>query len=275
MTTPPAVWANFIEQPLFALTSDQDWAPEWAAEIFLDEVRRCGVPLHIFRTSPSTAFDAALRAGEIEQGWHPNFRPGSSQGSTISEVIEYCESNFPGASTVRSHCFAEDTFAWRALRSAGVVADSQLCSLFQGYVLPIAHWTGIVRLPIYFEDDVFFEIAPGLDLETVLPTLFTPGLKILNFHPTFVGCNTPSRSFHESMKEQIFAPNSAPVQWTERGTCDIFRELIARIQSTGHKFHRFQSLVDLAVDNFQSADDLIPTNLKASLHGLQRRTSAP
>ena len=268
MTSLSGKWAPFLEKPVFALTADQDWAPEWAAEVFLDEVRRLGVPLHIFRTNPSLAFDNAVKSAEAEQGWHPNFLPGSSHGASIPEIVRYCERNFPGASTVRSHCYAEDTFSWRELRAAGIVADSQLGTLFQGYLLPVVHWTGIIRLPVYFEDDTFFDIEKSeLNLEMIVPTLFTPGLKILNFHPTFVGCNTPSRQYHERLKARIFAPNSSAegLGWDGRGTLAVFRELVDRILSHGHQFHRFQSVVDLALAGFQAAGDVIPPSLKKSL----------
>ena len=267
MTSFSEAWSPFLEKPIFVLTADQDWAPEWAAEAFLDELRAFRIPLHIFRTNPSPAFDNAVTSGEVEQGWHPNFLPGSSHGASISEVVGYCERHFPGASTVRSHCFAEDTFSWRELRSAGIVADSQLGTLFQGYLLPVAHWTGIIRLPVYFEDDTFFDLEESLNLETIAPTLFTPGLKILNFHPTFVGCNTPSRSYHERYKARIFAPHSSAdgLRSNQRGTLDVFRELVERILSRGYPFQRFQSVVDSALTAFQAPEDVIPPALKKRL----------
>jgi hypothetical protein len=244
-------FAPFLERPVFAFTADQDWAPEWAAEMFLVELRRFQIPLHIFRTNPSEAFDRAVRSGKVEQGWHPNFLAGSSQGSSVADVIRYCERHFPGASTVRSHCFAEDTFSWRALRSAGMVADSQLATLFQGHLSPLVHWTGILRFPVYFEDDVFFDTCSpedGLNLDAIMPTLFTPGLKILNFHPTFAACNTPSRSYHERMKPAIFHPDSTAggVHWEGRGTLTVMRELLDRILSHGYRFQTFHSIVEMA-----------------------------
>jgi hypothetical protein len=260
MTRFPANWAPFLEGPLFAFTADQEWAPEWAIEIFLEELRPPRIPLHVFRTNPSAALDSAVRTGEVEQGWHPNFLPGSSHGGSVSEIIRYFQLNFPGATTVRSHCFAEDSFSWRELRSAGIVADSQLATLFQGYLLPMIHWTGIIRLPVYFEDDVFFETqTPGLDLNTIMPTLFTPGLKILNFHPTFTVCNTPSRSYHDFLKAQIFSPDSTALdlKWGGRGTLVVLRELVERILSRGHRFRRFQSLVDLALAGFAASGDAV------------------
>jgi len=239
-----------FDRPVFAFTADQDWAPEWAAELFLAELRRFQIPLHIFRTNPSATFDRAVARGEAEQGWHPNFLAESTHGSSIAEVIEYCKRNFPGATTVRSHCYSEDSFSWRALREAGIEADSQLATRFQGHLLPLHHRTGIVRLPVYFEDDVFFDVhEDGLNLDAIAPTLFTPGLKILNFHPTFVGCNTPSREYHERMKPRIFAPGltSEGLVWQGRGTMTVLRELLDRILSRGHRFQTFHSVVDLSV----------------------------
>jgi hypothetical protein len=153
------------------------------------------------------------------------------------------------------------------LRAAGIVADSQLGTLFQGHLMPVMHWTGIVRLPVYFEDDVFFDVSESLDLDSITPTLFTPGLKILNFHPTFVGCNTPSRAYHERLKSRTFAPDSAAAGLTfdGRGTLNVLRELLERIASAGHQFQRFQSVVDLAIAGFQAADDIIPPSLKANI----------
>ncbi len=261
-------WGPFLEKPIFTFTSDQDWAPEWAAEIFLDELRRLRVPLHIFRTNPSPLFDSAAESAKIDQGWHPNFLRDSSHGASVSDVVRYCEQNFPGATTVRSHCFSEDTFSWRELRAAGIVADSQLGSLFQGYLLPVVHWTGIIRLPVYFEDDTFFDIdEAGLNLQAILPTLFTPGLKILNFHPTFVGCNTPSRSYHEQWKTRIFAPDSTSegLIFDGRGTQDVLRELVERILSQGYEFQRLESVVELARAVFQQSGSVISPALHKCL----------
>jgi len=203
------LWERLASQPVFVLTSDQDWAPEWAVQRLLETPALGEVPLHVFRTNPSPILDAAVRARRIEHGWHPNFMPGSSHGATIPEVIEYCRKHFPGARTVRTHCYAEDTFHWQALAAAGIIADSQYAALFQAGLLPLVHFTGIVRLPVYFNDDAFYQLAAGsLALDVVRPTLFTPGLKILNFHPTFVACNTPSRMHHDRFRAQIFGSAS-------------------------------------------------------------------
>ena len=257
-------WGPFSEGPVFTLTSDQDWAPAWASQILLDEVRRFAIPLHTFRTSPCLALDEAVSTGEIDQGWHPNFLADSSHGKTISEVVAYCQRHFPGATTVRSHCFSEDSFSWLALRSAGIVADSQVATCFQAELLPIIHWTGMLRLPVYFADEVFFDLQPDLNLGTILDTLFTPGLKILSFHPTFIGCNTPSRNYHDERKPRIFAPDSQTdaLIFNGRGTLTFFRELIGSILDAGYHFESFESVVGAAMEGLKRSHDLIPPLLR-------------
>jgi hypothetical protein len=236
-----------VEKPIFSFTSDQDWAPAWALEEFLTLTQRYAIPVHFFRTSPCPILDKAASKGKITQGWHPNFLPNSSHGSDINSVITYMKQHFPDATTIRSHAFAESTPAWEALAREGIRADSQMPTLFQAGLQPLLHPSGIVRFPVFFEDDVFFDYCPGaLSLEPVLDKLFSPGLKVLNFHATFVACNIPSREYYEKLKPAIFSENSqkSSFLWNGRGTRHVFEELIAAIIDSGHEFVRFPDLVE-------------------------------
>lgn len=247
MLDPAALWGRVATEPVFVMTADQDWSPEWAIEIFLEHMRKWGLPAHVFRTSPSARLDQALEKGFISQGWHPNFMPGSSHGSTVDEVVEYCKRMFPGARTARAHCFAEDSFRMRALAEAGIIADSQNPTACQGYLVPTLHPAGILRLPVYFEDDLAFDaIDRRFTVDVFRESLFTPGLKILNFHPTFVGCNIPSLAQYNSVRGNIFGTTEPAegVRWNGRGTANMFDELVSEILSSGYKFESFHSVVD-------------------------------
>jgi hypothetical protein len=253
------LWGRVATQPIFILTSDQDWAPEWAIAKFLDKVRRWEQPLHIFRTNPSQLLDDAVKNGSIEQGWHPNFMPGSSHGATVEEVIQYCQRTFPGARTVRCHCFAEDSYRLRALAKAGIVADSQNATPCQGYLLPMISFTGTLRMPVYFTDDIAFSaVDSSLTVDVFRESLFTPGLKILNFHPTFVGCNTPSQAHYDAVRGKIFGTSEPAdgVCWSGRGTANIFDELMGEILSKDHKFESLHSVVDEIRDSIKERSDL-------------------
>ena len=244
---PPRLGRSSWEAPTFALTADQDWAPAWASSRLLATVGGLGVPLHVFRTNPCPVLDAAFARGEITQGWHPNFLPGSSHGATPDEVVAYCRSHFPSSRTARAHCFMEHSMAWDALAAAGIVADSQLPTYFQGDLVPLLHASGIWRLPVYFEDDIFFGYFPDtLDLASIETTLFLPGLQVLNFHPTFVAANVPSPDYYAAIKSRWFTPGADHRQMVHpgRGTRTVLEELTGAVRAHGVAFTSFETLVD-------------------------------
>src|SRR5262249_21769098 len=148
-----SLWGQLFEKPVFVLTSDQDWTPPWAAASLVELVRQYKVPVHFFRTNPCPIIDAAAKADKYSQGWHPNFLPGSSHGSDYDDVVKYLSTHFPGARTSRSHVYVESSVICQKLADAGVIADSQLCTFFQGELQPMLHSSGIVRFPTFFEDD--------------------------------------------------------------------------------------------------------------------------
>ena len=240
------LWGRVGAEPIFVMTGDQDWTPEWAAQRWLDKLAHWNIPGHIFRTNPSALMESAVKRGDLEQGWHPNFLPGSTHGSTVDEVVSYCQKNFSGARTARMHCFAEDSFRMKALAKAGIVADSQNPTACQGYLMPMVHPSGILRLPVYFEDDVAFDAVGEFTIDTFRKTLFTPGLKIFNFHPTFLACNTPSQAHYNSTRGKFFGTSqpSDGVIYKGRGTATMLDDLADEILSAGYKFESFHGLVD-------------------------------
>jgi hypothetical protein len=263
------VWNGLFDEPVFVLTSDQDWAPSWAADRLLRLVADHSLPVHFFRTNPCPAIDAAVAASPTAtQGWHPNFLPGSSHGANAEEVIGYMRRHFPSCRTVRSHTFVEGSAYWTALAAAGIVADSQLPTVHQSHLQPLLYWAGILRFPVYFEDDVFFEWeADGLSLETVKKTLFTPGLKILNFHATFVACNISSGPHYKKIRSDIFGSVEPPdLNGPPRGTRTIFDELVASILGAGHRFESFESVVDRVIALIASDPERFPRPFSSRFH---------
>lgn len=252
------LWDRMFDEPVFILTSDQDWTPEWAAGDFLNTVNQFSVPVHLFRTNASPTFDQAVADG-AGQGWHPNFFPGSSHGNNEQEVLEWLSARFPGARTARSHVFHESSYEWEKLAAKGIVADSQVCTVYNPEIQPLLHWSGILRLPVFFEDDVFYSYeSDKLDLKHVYRYLFTPGLKILNFHATFVACNIPSKPYYEGVKSSIFSSAQPQGVWKERGTRHVFEELVATILDKGFSFKPLETLVDELLQHIAANQDRFP-----------------
>jgi len=138
----------------------------------------------------------------------------------------------------------------------------------------MVHVSGILRLPVYFEDDVAFDaVDRAFTVDVFRRTLFTPGLKISNFHPTFVACNTPSLAHYTEVRGSVFGSSEPAdgVRWKGRGTANMFDELVETILSKGHRFSSLHNVVDELWASAKQAPDLFPSGSLLDLP----RSSAP
>jgi hypothetical protein len=251
-------WDALVGRPRFCFTSDQDWAPEWALEELLDWVRARGIPLHVFRTSASEVLDEAVQRGEITQGWHPNLAPTSSHGSSVEEVVGWFQENFPGGISVRGHGFNESYAAWSAFAHAGIEYDSQFPAAFSGHLVPAVHATGIVRMPVFLEDDLWLGAFPGrYTPDVVLDTLFAPGLKILNIHAAHLALNTPSLHAYRAAAS-MFYESRGPGRLIHGGdgTRTMIDALAGAIDERGNEFEPFEAICREASSVIASTSDL-------------------
>ena len=257
MSTVDKLWGERFAEPVFALTADQDWAPEWAMKRFLDFVAEAEVPLHLFVTNPSPAVERASRDSRVTLGAHPNFRPGSSHGSTPEEVVATCRSLVPEARTFRSHTYAEDASILSLMIEAGFETDSNLCLFLQPGIVPLIHATGILRLPVFLDDDslLLWDHDGQLDLEPMEAALATPGLKILNFHPILFALNSPSAEHYEACREAAYRTDGPPLASFEaRGTATVLGELIEWVRAGGHRLSSFPEVAAAAWRDLRAID---------------------
>jgi hypothetical protein len=181
----------------------------------------------------------------VSLGIHPNFLPGSTHGASTAEVIAACRTLVPDARSFRCHAFSESTHVLRALVDQGYVADSNLLSFLQPALVPVVHGAGLLRLPVFLEDDVLLHWAnEDLDLAPVLERLFTPGLKILNFHPALVALNAPSLEFYELRRARLYSGAlTLSDRYEGRGIETVLRQLIAAVRDAGSEFTSFPAAV--------------------------------
>lgn len=246
------MWGRLEEEPVFVFTGDQDWAPDWAMAEALQLAVDLKVPMHVFATGPTSHLHEP--AAGVTVGIHPNFMAGSTHGSTDVDVIEHCVGLYPQADTFRSHCFSENTPALWALAERGFVADSNACLHLQPGITPAMHASGMVRLPVWLEDDVALRWDGGTpSLEDLLPTLLTPGLKILNFHPGLVAMNTPDLATYEKSRASLYGDAPRPAHVGRRGVRDLLVELVARVQDEGLGFEPFPAVADEARARVETA----------------------
>jgi polysaccharide deactylase WbmS-like protein len=191
-------------EPAYCFTSDLDWAPESMIEDTLQIFSEAEVPLTPFITHASRAIGGVYNGDRAaEAGVHPNFRPGSTHGGTCREVIDHVLQLWPAAQCFRSHGFVDSSDIAAAFFARGLRYDSNICLHLQARLVPLSHSTGLIRFPVFLEDDVVLARAPDPEIKSLLPALGTSGLKIFNFHPQHVALNTPSAGYYARVKPQV------------------------------------------------------------------------
>ncbi|MBA4097836.1 MAG: hypothetical protein C0484_13855 [Rhodospirillum sp.] len=233
-----------MAEPVFCFTSDVDWASEFC-------IRELRTILDEFQIHP-TIF-VTHRSEEIERwagaelGIHPNFLPGSSHGSSVQEVIAHVLGLVPSAKSFRSHCFFDNSHVTRALRGRGLQYDSNLCLHLQPGIVPLRHSSGLTRFPVFFEDDVTWENPENWDMD--LDQFFTPGLKILNFHPFMVAINCPDAAFYQDTRKHIAtldAQSATGLRHDRLGERDFLLRLLGEVKRRKLRFHTLGELFENA-----------------------------
>ena len=231
----------------FVLTADIDWASEHCIEHFLGIADRFSLKPTLFVTHESAAIRKAERDGRAELAIHPNFLAGSSHGATPDVVIDHVLNLVPDALAVRYHRYFGAPKAEDALAERGLRYDSNVCQHLQPGLLPERLASGLLRLPVFFEDDVHWDRGLSWDFPTHAAAFFSPGLKILNFHPFFVALNVPSASFYGRQKQHITtltAQQAELLRHPGAGTEAFLVMCLEAILAAGHRFQSLGELVD-------------------------------
>ena len=194
---------SWEEEPVFCFTSDIDWASEAIVEHSHKTVSGDDLKLTYFNTHPSPFLSELNRLERMTMLIHPNFLPDSSHGTSYQEVIDYCTNLVPTADGFRSHRYFEvndimDDFAKRGFKFA-----SNHCTRCETYIKPLVHRSGLLSIPIFFEDGGYLLMDPSLNFNHIVPRLETPGLKVINLHPAHMAFNTPDFNYTRSIKDGI------------------------------------------------------------------------
>jgi hypothetical protein len=196
-------FTDLANQPAFCFTSDSDWAPESMIEECVAVFRSAGVRFTPFVTHRSEAMRRTFRGCEHDVGLHPNFNPGSTHGDTIGGVVDHVVALWPEACAFRSHGYHDSSLISHTLYERGLRYDSNLCLHLQSNLVPLRHWTGLTRFPVFLDDSVVAFRGEGWQLDSFVDKLRTPGLKIFNFHPVHVCLNTPVYSYYEERRSRV------------------------------------------------------------------------
>jgi hypothetical protein len=243
---------DVFDCPVFILTADVDWASDYCIDTLVSFSHERGITPTLFVTHDSPVI-AALRAqGRVECGIHPNFLPGSSHGDKTGDVIAYMLSVVPQPIAVRCHHYTENSEISHMLAATGVRVDSNVCLFLQQALKPLYHWSGLMRLPCFWEDDTHWERGFAWNFARLRKLFFEPGLKILNVHPFMFALNIPDAMFYASHKHHIptlDAPSAGRLRFPGQGSATFLAEIIDAVRGEGLHFTTMSELVsDLSME---------------------------
>ena len=200
------IHSRFIwdEEPVFCFTSDIDWASEHVLTEYFDTLNRLDLKPTLFVTHHSEEINRNYLGNRIERGLHPNFMNGSSHGSNFKEIAETCLAIAPEAIGFRSHRAFDLTDITHLMHNEyNFKFVSHQITIFQPLVKPILHESGLINFPVFFEDGTHLYNRLNLDFKKYESLFFTPGIKVISFHPMHFVFNSPALSFMRNIKDSL------------------------------------------------------------------------
>ncbi|GAG84815.1 unnamed protein product [marine sediment metagenome] len=104
------------------------------------------------------------------------------------------------------------------------------------------HRSGLIRFPIWWEDDVHAKWGFEFELNLLQNDLQIPGLKIFNIHPLNFMLNVPSKEYYEKYKHLRTEENIPEQYWYNyhrtkkvKGEQEFLFELISHLKQTKAK----------------------------------------
>ena len=176
-----------------ALTTDIDWAPDYAVEATLRLVDAAGFPITAFATHRTAVLRGLGPAVEI--GLHPdNTRPDPVHrfSRKLPDLLEM----YPEAKGLRCHRNFFGQNISDLATDAGLLYDASMFLWRQPFAQCYVDYNGLVKIPYTWEDGIHVDLNRPLDIAEL--QLDTPGLKILNVHPMLIYLNAPNDRLRRS-----------------------------------------------------------------------------
>jgi len=174
------------------LTFDTDWAPDFVIEHTVRLLEKYEVKSTFFCTN----INKVLRDADLtEVGIHPGF----DNTLSLEDDTQRLRRIFPSAVGVRTHSLIQSSPLTILFTKSGLKYDSSLLLWEQWGLKPFRDWNGLVRVPIFWEDDLHLLSERELRLESI--NFRTPGMKVFDFHPIHIFLNTSDLKTYNNYKE--------------------------------------------------------------------------
>ncbi len=214
------------EQKIF-LTMDTDWCADEVLQYALDLLCEHDIAFTAFVTDRYAALENCDPA-RIEIGLHPNFN--EAMPSQYEAKLHELLAHYPQAQGVSSHAMMSSTPLLELFRRCGLRYDRNLLFYKQAQARAFYHYNGLLRLPIFWEDDIWFSVEAN--------TPFTPEpfaeenfQYVFNFHPIHLYLNTASTEHYAAFKPHYHEPRALRAHRYEGyGVLSYFMDLLAYLR---------------------------------------------
>lgn len=229
----------------YVITLDLDWAPDFIIDSVANYLIKSQVCATWFVTHPSPAVERLRQHTDLfELGIHPNFLPGSTQGRTPEEILQYCMQIVPDARSMRTHGLVQSSsLIGTIIKKTPLVFDVSLFLPHHPFLQPCVYpcyEKKLIRIPYYWEDD--FEMLTCNPHWKTITEFNHPGLKVINFHPVHIFLNSKTMESYNMLKlqhtqlQQLQYKDISPHLINRGyGTRTMFEEIIQILQKNGSR----------------------------------------
>jgi 2-polyprenyl-3-methyl-5-hydroxy-6-metoxy-1,4-benzoquinol methylase len=222
----------------------------------LEIYKKYDCKLNIFATHRTDVF---ANFSNLQIGIHPNFLSGSTHGESIEEVVDHMFEIFPDAETYRSHAYFDNQKISELMAERGIKYDANICTYLQENLTPLQHCHGSLRFPSFFDDNVHWFHNGSWDFEEYRKEFFTPGLKIINFHPYPIALNIPDIDYYNRNRDVFSGITPELIEerrYNAKGPRNFMIQLLEAI-GTEHPTYHFRDLY-----NYYSGKNKSPTEVQ-------------
>lgn len=237
-----------FEDPVFIFTGDTDWVPDYCIRHYVDSLNNWDITPTIFVTNESLEIDRLKKDRLIEIGLHPNFKPGSTHGADVNQVVDHVLELYPEARSFRAHGYVDSFDIVNRFWEKGVVYDSNLCLQLQPNITPLRLYTGGIRFPIFWGDNIHWLFGGNWNFESYRERFFCPGLKIISIHPLAHVYNLNSEASLRLLNRRLLERDDDPIEELRiegSGTATFIDELIAEIKQRGSHIATMDDLIHM------------------------------
>ena len=230
------------------ITMDLDWASDEVIEDSLALINAANIPVTIFVTHKTKLLETMRKNKLIRLGIHPNFYPllQNQADKDYLAVIREMKALVPEAVCARSHGLVDSTAILMALKETGITHDLNLFIPFDSgiQVKPFRHFSGMLRLPYFFEDDAQCLLKKRYKAEEhILGS--GDGLRIFNFHPIHLYLNSEKLDNYQNAKpfmQDFQALRQFVNESPERGTRVFWGHILRVARENGFSFDHVENL---------------------------------